>query len=1147
MSLPSLARIGASVALAAALALPAVAPASAETRSLDGPGLTGVVPKVKTFTAGSGAAFFATPDTRIIIPAGSTLADEAELLADELVAIDVAHDIGMGAEPEVVTAGTPRAGDIVLNKAAVSGITSDEGYSLTVDDHATITGPSDAGVFYGTRTLLQSLVNGGGAQAGTVIDEPAVEVRSLHVDAARKYFSPVWFHDQIRQMSWVKLNQLQYHFSENEGFRLESTTHPEIVSDEYITKAELAEIIALAGRHHIEVVPALDVPGHMRQALNAHPEWRASETNEGNKILDYSKPEVRKFVTDLIDEYAPLFPSTAWHLGGDEVFDIENTASTVESRFPRLLQYARDNVATSVTATPTVMDGYVHYINTVADYLETKGKTDVRAWNDAVYTPGSSVKLDSDIDIAYWTKWHWSMPTVATIKANGHDLINFNDAFFYYVLTSPGRAYFNKPTAQNIYANWTPGRFPNASGAPQMLAIDDPQLLGASFALWNDEPDQDTEEGVAAGIKMPLRAMAAKSWNPADAGAFADWNTRALAIGDAPVAGVEPTEPSLTATLTAAPSGTVDPGTTQTWSLDVANAGAAARATVTLDFASLAALAILGDVTATMVDADGNPAGEPGTNLARGATVRSSGQEVPDRWGPALAVDGDATTRFSSNTSDSAWIAVQLPQATVVDHVTIDWELAAARFKIQVSDDGTTWRDATAELTAAVDSTSTITLNTTDPVSWVRMQALERSPAQDGQKYGVSLFEFEVWDGAERGVETPAPVVSGSTVTWSGAIPAGYTLQLKRTSTINADATPGATFTVTADVDSPYFPDSTEATVTGRVTPAVADTTAPSVQAIEDWSVEVGAPVRIEVTATDASAPLAYSATGLPSGMGINAATGVISGTPTAAGTSLVTVTVTDPAGNKGTARFTLTVTEVGDADSTAPVVTQLGAQKATQGTPVRIAVAATDDSAVTYSATGLPAGVSIDAATGVISGTPVGFGSSKVTVTVTDAAGNSSEMTFALNVARKPYRFEPSIPYTVPGMHLHNGRQWNTTCEAYSQTERCRTEIWASVVKRTGSTYSIERGWAFNNLTYLPYMTRSQWASNPLGRTDAWTASDNSKWSTECDTDRTGGNACRSYRWTTVYSATPKDGGGYTFGQENTWVFNNIVMFRPW
>ena len=140
---------------------------------------------------------------------------------------------------------------------------------------------------------------------------------------------------------------------------------------------------------------------------------------------------------------------------------------------------------------------------------------------------------------------------------------------------------------------------------------------------------------------------------------------------------------------------------------------------------------------------------------------------------------------------------------------------------------------------------------------------------------------------------------------------------------------------------------------------------------------------------------------------------------------------------------------------------------------------------------------------------------------------------------------FQRAAPYTLAGAHFINGRSWSTSCEAYSQTERCRTEIWATTVSLEDGRFVMKKGWAFNNLTYLPFMAREQWRANPLGHTTAWTAVDGRQWRTECDTAASGGNGCRSYTMTTVYAATPAPGGGYVFSQKNEWVFNNIVMFK--
>nr|WP_255436422.1 metallophosphoesterase [Tessaracoccus sp. MC1756] len=162
-----------------------------------------------------------------------------------------------------------------------------------------------------------------------------------------------------------------------------------------------------------------------------------------------------------------------------------------------------------------------------------------------------------------------------------------------------------------------------------------------------------------------------------------------------------------------------------------------------------------------------------------------------------------------------------------------------------------------------------------------------------------------------------------------------------------------------------------------------------------------------------------------------------------------------------------------------------------------------------------------------------------------TDGPGVSPSPTASQPGTPAAPEFVRSAPYTKPGVHRNlNGRDWNTTCEPYSQTERCRTEIWATVVKVVDGEYVRTSGWAFNNLTYLPLMKRAAWAGNPLGEAGEFT-SGGRRWKTECDTAATGRGACRSYTMTTVYSATPKAAGGYTFAQKNDWVFNNLVLFR--
>ncbi|WP_461103786.1 peptidoglycan DD-metalloendopeptidase family protein [Tessaracoccus terricola] len=133
-------------------------------------------------------------------------------------------------------------------------------------------------------------------------------------------------------------------------------------------------------------------------------------------------------------------------------------------------------------------------------------------------------------------------------------------------------------------------------------------------------------------------------------------------------------------------------------------------------------------------------------------------------------------------------------------------------------------------------------------------------------------------------------------------------------------------------------------------------------------------------------------------------------------------------------------------------------------------------------------------------------------------------------------------LMYVTEGRHTVGGRAWATDCEPYSQTERCFTDIWATQVIHGANGYEMVEGWAFNNLTYKP-LARKAWSENPLGHTAEWTA-DGRSWRTECDTERTGRNGCRSYILATTYAATKNKWGLFEVTAKNQWVFNNIVHF---
>src|SRR5262249_1056163 len=186
-----------------------------------------------------------------------------------------------------------------------------------------------AGVFYGTRTVLQIIhqsASGKGIMLpkGDIRDWPQYQERGLMIDIARKYFTPQWLQRRVLDLAYLKMNYLHLHISDNEGFGIESR-HRGFCRPKggVLSKQEVRDLIAMARRYYITVAPEIDMPGHMGAILcdNPYAQFRLKGlfgiTNQN--VLDITSKEAREFAKELIDEYIGLFPGKYWHMGADEV------------------------------------------------------------------------------------------------------------------------------------------------------------------------------------------------------------------------------------------------------------------------------------------------------------------------------------------------------------------------------------------------------------------------------------------------------------------------------------------------------------------------------------------------------------------------------------------------------------------------------------------------------------------------------------------------------------------------------------------------------------------------------------------------------------------------------------------------------------
>lgn len=210
---------------------------------------------------------------------------------------------------------------ISIRKGNVQNPRSYEGaYQLKTDKNSQIVAENRAGVYYATQTLRQLISQRERKNflaSCTIQDWPAFKYRGYMVDLGRNYQSIEQLKEQIRVMANYKMNRLHLHLTDDPGWRLESKKYPELQSENatsrkpghFYTQQEFIELVDFSARHHIAVIPELDIPGHteaFRKALD---------------IDSMNTPRVQQIILDVIEELVGLVPAVKMpyiHLGTDE-------------------------------------------------------------------------------------------------------------------------------------------------------------------------------------------------------------------------------------------------------------------------------------------------------------------------------------------------------------------------------------------------------------------------------------------------------------------------------------------------------------------------------------------------------------------------------------------------------------------------------------------------------------------------------------------------------------------------------------------------------------------------------------------------------------------------------------------------------------
>ncbi|MFI9169019.1 family 20 glycosylhydrolase [Streptomyces lincolnensis] len=470
-----------------------VAPTPAVAQEEQKPPVT--VPALTDWAPESGSYAYGTR-TRIVADTGGERR-VAGTLADDLRAA------GHGTVP--VVRGGARAGDIVIDVRPAESALGTEGYELHAGKRLSVTGATETGAFYGTRTLLQLLARGDRIPAGRTVDVPRYKERGVGVCACYIHVSLPWLENLVREMAYHKLNQLLLEL------KVKSDAHPEANTWGYYTKGEIRRLVALGEKYHVEIIPEINSPGHMDPWIENRPDLQLTDS-DGTKQpsrLDITRPAAFDYYTSLMDEYAQVFTAKSWHMGADEYMLGSDFA-----KYPQVLKYAQDRYGPG--ATP--QDAFVDFVNRVHDHAAAKG-VDLRIWNDGL-TGANTVPVRTDTTVEHWLN---VAVKPSQLIAQGYAVMNA--AYSLYLI----RGGFHSDTASLYDQSWDPRAF---EGEKLTSARG---VTGAKISLWPDNGRGETENEVALRLWPALRHIAQATWGvPHPDATYPEFVARGTAVGHAP-------------------------------------------------------------------------------------------------------------------------------------------------------------------------------------------------------------------------------------------------------------------------------------------------------------------------------------------------------------------------------------------------------------------------------------------------------------------------------------------------------------------------------------------------------------------------------------------------------------------------------------
>lgn len=369
----------------------------------------------------------------------------------------------------------------------------EEGYLISIEEKLiTISSSKPAGAFRAIQTLRQLLPASIESKAfqkdkwiipcGTVRDFPRYQYRGVMLDVARHFFSVNEVKEFIDHIAMYKINYLHLHLSDDQGWRIEIKSWPNLTlhggktevgggEGGYYSQEQYKEIVKYAEERYITIVPEIDMPGHINSALASYGELnggtlvpvegRLAIAVNANQILDgKSKPTelytgiavgwstlrlekeaTFRFVEDVVREISAITPGPYFHIGGDE-------------------------------AQVTKKEDYVQFINRFQQIVKANGKK-MMGWEEI-----AQGEIGNNAIVQ-----HWNLPKYALMAIEKGSKLLMSPAKKTYLdmsydsTSSVGLHWAAYIEVDSAY-NWNPGSF--------VSGISDENIIGTEAPLWSE-------------------------------------------------------------------------------------------------------------------------------------------------------------------------------------------------------------------------------------------------------------------------------------------------------------------------------------------------------------------------------------------------------------------------------------------------------------------------------------------------------------------------------------------------------------------------------------------------------------------------------------------------------------------------------------